>query len=249
LVFVPRLTGYGVGVVLRSELADVKVGDHLYGMFSECLSSSATAAPIVRTKTQPTRSIASEVIWLRCGSFRTNIIYLGLCLWELLACLVSFCRYFHSAIGNSIEIPGKTAYIGWKEFARQKKVSSSLGFARFCILNSPRKGEVTFVTSGAGEVTLFNAFVSSFLTLRLFPGIRGCRIVSVRQCAAGYMTKTVPSFSFVIQLAKLDGLKVIASAGSKEKMKYMKEIGADVAFNYKTTNTKEVLEKEGPLDM
>jgi NADPH-dependent curcumin reductase CurA len=63
------------------------------------------------------------------------------------------------------------------------------------------------------------------------------------------MTKTAPSFSFVIQLAKLDGVKVIASAGSKEKVKYMKEIGADVAFNYKTTNTMEVLEKEGPLDM
>lgn len=29
----------------------------------------------------------------------------------------------------------------------------------------------------------------------------------------------------------------------------MKEIGADVAFNYKTTKTYEVLEKEGPIDM
>jgi hypothetical protein len=45
----------------------------------------------------------------------------------------------------------------------------------------------------------------------------------------------------VIQIAKQDGLKVIASAGSDEKVKFMKEIGADVAFNYKTT--------EGPLDM
>jgi hypothetical protein len=29
----------------------------------------------------------------------------------------------------------------------------------------------------------------------------------------------------------------------------MWEIGADVAFNYKTTKTSEVLEKEGPIDM
>jgi len=29
----------------------------------------------------------------------------------------------------------------------------------------------------------------------------------------------------------------------------MKEIGADIALNYKTTNTTEVLEKEGPIDM
>jgi NADPH-dependent curcumin reductase CurA len=27
-------------------------------------------------------------------------------------------------------------------------------------------------------------------------------------------------------------MKVIASAGSEEKVKFMKEIGADVAFNY-----------------
>jgi NADPH-dependent curcumin reductase CurA len=39
----------------------------------------------------------------------------------------------------------------------------------------------------------------------------------------------------VIQLAKLQGLKVIGSAGSDEKVQFMKEIGADVAFNYKTT--------------
>jgi NADPH-dependent curcumin reductase CurA len=55
--------------------------------------------------------------------------------------------------------------------------------------------------------------------------------------------------SLVIQLAKLDGLKVIASAGSEEKVKFLKEIGTDVAFNYKTTDTREVLAKEGPINM
>ncbi|KAG5727882.1 Zinc-type alcohol dehydrogenase-like protein PB24D3.08c, partial [Termitomyces sp. T112] len=58
-----------------------------------------------------------------------------------------------------------------------------------------------------------------------------------------------PVGSFVIQLAKLDGLKVIASAGSDEKVAFMKSIGADVAFNYKTMKTAEVLEKEGPVDV
>ena len=53
----------------------------------------------------------------------------------------------------------------------------------------------------------------------------------------------------VIQLAKLDGLKVIGSAGSDEKVEFMKEIGADVAFNYKTISTNEILEKEGPIDV
>lgn len=53
----------------------------------------------------------------------------------------------------------------------------------------------------------------------------------------------------LIQLAKLDGLRVIGSAGSDEKVAFMKELGADVAFNYKTTDIDELLEKEGPIDM
>ncbi|KAH7885190.1 hypothetical protein F5I97DRAFT_1343229 [Phlebopus sp. FC_14] len=55
--------------------------------------------------------------------------------------------------------------------------------------------------------------------------------------------------SLVIQLAKRDGLKVIASAGSDDKVQFMKDLGADVAFNYKTTSTSEVLQKEGPIDI
>ncbi|KAF8811014.1 NAD(P)-binding protein [Phlegmacium glaucopus] len=87
-------------------------------------------------------------------------------------------------------MPGQTAYVAWKEYSKAKK------------------GEIVFVSSGAGAVG-----------------------------------------SLVIQLAKLDGLKVIGSAGSDEKVQFMKEIGADVAFNYKSTSTTEVLEKEGPIDV
>ena len=53
----------------------------------------------------------------------------------------------------------------------------------------------------------------------------------------------------MVQLAKSAGLKVIASAGSDEKVAYVSSLGADVAFNYKTTPTNKVLEKEGPIDM
>ena len=42
---------------------------------------------------------------------------------------------------------------------------------------------------------------------------------------------------------------MIASAGSDEKVAFVKSIGADVAFNYKTTNTRDVLAKEGPINM
>ena len=58
-----------------------------------------------------------------------------------------------------------------------------------------------------------------------------------------------PVGSFVVQIAKNEGLKVIASAGSDEKCEFVKSLGADVVFNYKTTSTKAVLEKEGPIHM
>ncbi|KAJ7615444.1 hypothetical protein FB45DRAFT_935695 [Roridomyces roridus] len=58
-----------------------------------------------------------------------------------------------------------------------------------------------------------------------------------------------PVGSMVIQLAKAAGMKVIASAGSEEKVQFMKSIGVDVPFNYKTTDTREVLAKEGPIDI
>ena len=55
--------------------------------------------------------------------------------------------------------------------------------------------------------------------------------------------------SIVIQIAKKQGLKVIASAGSEDKLEYMKSLGADVVFNYKTTKAAEILGREGPIDM
>jgi len=87
-------------------------------------------------------------------------------------------------------MPGKTAHHGWKEFAH------------------PQKGDVVFVTAGAGPVG-----------------------------------------ATVIQLAKAEGLKVIASAGSEEKVAFLRSIGTDVAFNYKTEKTLDVLKKEGPINI
>jgi hypothetical protein len=68
-------------------------------------------------------------------------------------------------------------------------------------------------------------------------------------CSGIHRTEGRFADSMVIQLAKRDGLKVIACGGSDEKVKFMREIGADVAFNYKTTDTREVLAREGPIDV
>ncbi|PCH38849.1 NAD(P)-binding protein, partial [Wolfiporia cocos MD-104 SS10] len=58
-----------------------------------------------------------------------------------------------------------------------------------------------------------------------------------------------PVGATVNQMAKAEGLKVIASAGSDEKVAFIKSLGADVAFNYKTESTREVLAREGPIDV
>jgi len=55
--------------------------------------------------------------------------------------------------------------------------------------------------------------------------------------------------SIVAQLAKLAGLKVIGSTGDDAKVKWLKELELDVAFNYKTTNVADVLKEHGPIDI
>ncbi|KAJ7923769.1 hypothetical protein B0H13DRAFT_2654999 [Mycena leptocephala] len=147
------LMGGGVGVVLRSEVAGVEAGSHVWGLL---LHQEYMIAPSLGMLEVIERD--PKLDWS---------VYIG-------------------AAG----MPGETAFMGWRAYSEAKK------------------GEVAFVSTGAGPVG-----------------------------------------SMVIQIAKQEGLKVIASAGSDEKVQFMKEIGADVAFNYKTTDVREVLAKEGPIDI
>ncbi|KAK4702989.1 hypothetical protein P7C70_g3232, partial [Phenoliferia sp. Uapishka_3] len=50
----------------------------------------------------------------------------------------------------------------------------------------------------------------------------------------------------VCQLAKKEGLKVIGSAGSDDKVEFLKTIGVDIAFNYKKESTLKVLQENNP---
>ena len=69
-------------------------------------------------------------------------------------------------------------------------------------------------------------------------------------CRASGGLLTVPR-SFVCEYAKIcnPNIKVIASAGSAEKIKILKDIGVDVAINYKEQDVAKVLEEHGPIDM
>ena len=57
--------------------------------------------------------------------------------------------------------------------------------------------------------------------------------------------------SFVIEYAKhvAPHLKIIASAGSQDKVDILKKVGADVTINYKTEDLEAVLRAHGPIDM
>ncbi|XP_053556602.1 prostaglandin reductase 1 isoform X2 [Bombina bombina] len=52
--------------------------------------------------------------------------------------------------------------------------------------------------------------------------------------------------SLVGQIGKIMGCKVVGSAGSDDKLKYLKEIGFDEVFNYKTVNLEEAMRKASP---
>lgn len=53
--------------------------------------------------------------------------------------------------------------------------------------------------------------------------------------------------SFVGQIAKIKGCRVVGCAGSDEKLQFLKEIGFDGVFNYKTIkNLKETLKELCP---
>ena len=56
---------------------------------------------------------------------------------------------------------------------------------------------------------------------------------------------------FVIEYAKhvAPHLKIIASAGSPDKLDILRKCGADVAINYKTEDLESVLHEHGPIDM
>ncbi|KAJ7143341.1 hypothetical protein C8R43DRAFT_1071013 [Mycena crocata] len=84
--------------------------------------------------------------------------------------------------------------------------------------------------------------------LTAFCGFEGCADAKAGETI--YVSSGASAVGIVvIQLAKAKGLKVIASAGADCKVEYMRSLGADVAFNYKTSSVVEVLKEHGPLDL
>ena len=127
-----------------------------------------------------------------------------------------------------------TAYSGLKVFAEEKlkrvrkSCRRSLSFS--CSFASLRARPCSYR-------------VARGLSARRYPLVNGRHIY----------TSHLPSllYRFVIEFAKIlaPHLKVIASAGNADKVRIMKDCGADVAFNYKEQDTFKVLEEHGPIDV
>ncbi|CAE6389324.1 unnamed protein product [Rhizoctonia solani] len=106
--------------------------------------------------------------------------------------------------------------------------------------NSVRQGDIIYVPTYPREYRLPGQ--TAFYGLELIGAPKSGETIYV-SAGAGAVG------SLVAQLAKAKGLKVIASAGSNEKVEVMKQMGIDVAFNYKTDQVEDVLAREGPIDI
>lgn len=85
-----------------------------------------------------------------------------------------------------------------------------------------------------------------------YHGLKGFASEKVKTSKAMFVSGGAgPVGTFVIEYAKVMAphLKIIASAGSAAKVKIMQDCGADVAFNYKETDTLGVLKEHGPIDI
>ncbi|KAJ8489817.1 hypothetical protein ONZ45_g13428 [Pleurotus djamor] len=125
------------------------------------------------------------------------------------------------AINNSENIP-------WSNYLSVLGMAGQTAYLGWKAFAKPKKGEVVFISSAAGLFPLRSLWVVLTAQPFFLPGTVG---------------------SVVAQLAKLDGLKVIGSAGSDDKVKLLQGLGVDVAFNYKTSTINKVLAQHGPIDI
>ncbi|KAJ7450025.1 hypothetical protein B0H11DRAFT_1743466 [Mycena galericulata] len=85
--------------------------------------------------------------------------------------------------------------------------------------------------------------------LTAFCGFEGCADAKAGETIYVSSGASAVGMYVFIAYSETERLKVIASAGADAKVEYMRSVGADVAFNYKTTPVAEVLKEHGPLDL
>ncbi|MBC6699283.1 NADP-dependent oxidoreductase [Hymenobacter puniceus] len=104
---------------------------------------------------------------------------------------------------------------------------------------------------GLNRIPTDKAPVSYFLGLLGMPGLTAYfGLLDICQPKAGetvVVSGAAGAVGMVVgQLAKIQGCRVIGTAGSDEKVAYLKELGFDEAINYKTANLAEALAAAAP---
>jgi len=110
------------------------------------------------------------------------------------------------------------------------------GYAEFAVTNKNAFSEIGDMDAGEAcciAVQFATAYFMAYEQTNLFPGDK----VLIHAGAGGVGTA-------LIQLCKLKGCMVIATAGSDEKLAYMKNLGADEVINYRKSDYTEVIIKK-----
>ena len=133
-----------------------------------------------------------------------------------------------------LEVAGEIVAVGgdvtrWVAGDRVMALTHGGGYAEFCAVDGrhclPIPGGLSFVEAAAVPETFFTVWYNVFTRCRLADG----ETFLVHGGSSGIGTTA-------IQLAKAHGCFALTTAGSDEKCDFCTELGADMAFNYRSTD-------------
>ena len=133
-----------------------------------------------------------------------------------------------------LEVAGEVVAVGddvtrWTAGDRVMALTHGGGYAEFCTVDGrhclPIPAGLSFVAAAAVPETFFTVWYNVFMRCRLADG----ETFMVHGGSSGIGTTA-------IQLARAHGCFVLTTAGSDEKCAFCEQLGADKAFNYRSTD-------------
>jgi NADPH2:quinone reductase len=140
-----------------------------------------------------------------------------------------------------LEVAGTVAAAGegvtrWKQGDKVCALCHGGGYAEYVVVNAghalPVPSGFSMVEAAGIPETFFTVWVNGFMTA----GLKKDEWLLIHGGSSGIGTTA-------IMLAKAIGAKVITTAGSDEKCDFCRELGADIAVNYKTQDFVEEVKK------
>jgi tumor protein p53-inducible protein 3 len=122
----------------------------------------------------------------------------------------------------------------WEKGDRVFGLLEGGGYAEYALLSENMAMAIPEAFSFTQAAAIPEVFLTAFQALFWIGKLEAGEIVLIHAGASGVGTAA-------IQLAKAKGATVVVTAGSDEKCEACKELGADFAINYKTTNFVEAI--------